>query len=86
MPRHILNASGIRGDKFTEALSVSEDLEATIVDNVRFSEFSRGYYDQNRDEWELAFLVELRESTFLLLARGDHGLILSRYERLFSRV
>lgn len=42
-------------------------LGATIVDNVVFSEFHEEYYENNKDEWECSFLVELRQSRVPLL-------------------
>lgn len=64
MPRHILNTSAVKNEKLNEALSVLESLGATVVDNIQFSEFNKDYYGTNPDEWELAFLVEQRESAF----------------------
>ncbi|KAK7397827.1 hypothetical protein QQX98_012808 [Neonectria punicea] len=61
-PRHLLSSDPVKKHHFEEALSVLSNLGATIVDNVQFSEFRQGYYENNKDEWERSFLVELRQN------------------------
>ena len=52
----------MKDQALNDALVVLTKLGATIVDNVQFSEFRKGYYERNKDEWELSFLIELRDS------------------------
>ncbi|EEU38406.1 uncharacterized protein NECHADRAFT_77127 [Fusarium vanettenii 77-13-4] len=62
VPRHVLSSDAVKARHLDEALSVLSRLGATIVDNVGFSEFRKGYYGNNKDEWECSFLVELRQN------------------------
>lgn len=63
VPRHVLTHDSIKDKHLGEALGVLSKLGATVVEDVRFSEFREGYYNDNRDEWDLAMLLDLRDNT-----------------------
>lgn len=47
---------------FDEALGVIKSLGATVVDDVKFSEFSGNYTYSDTTEWTLGLRVAIRES------------------------
>ncbi|KAK0615227.1 amidase signature domain-containing protein [Bombardia bombarda] len=62
VPRHVFPPIVFRNQQLDGAVSVLANLGATIVDDVKFSEFYEEFYDDLDDEWHLSFLTDLRDN------------------------
>ncbi|PSN70519.1 amidase signature enzyme [Corynespora cassiicola Philippines] len=79
VPRHLLEneKNDVVDGAFDEALKQLENLGATIVDNVKFTEFDKDLSYSDADDWMISFRLGRRENMKRFLANYDvnpHGL------------
>lgn len=63
VPRHLFPGDKVVNAAFDNALKQIESLGATIVDDVKFSEFNSNFTYSDEEDWTLGLRVALRESS-----------------------